>query len=110
VEFIHHDPVCGRHWPGLYREFAEFQPVLCDTRGAVVAAGVTIPPGVELRRAERLDAPRRHDVAGNVMTCSTCASWRTRSPFGKAADEGRDEWTRWPEGRSRQERFSEPRK
>ena len=43
MEFIHHDPVCGRHWPALYREFAEFQPVLCDTRGAVVAAGVTIP-------------------------------------------------------------------
>ena len=43
VEFIHHDAVCGRHWGALYREFAEFQPVLCDTRGAVVAAGFTIP-------------------------------------------------------------------
>ena len=58
MEFIHHDPVCGRHWPALYREFAEFQPVLCDTRGAVVAAGVTIPlvwsyvePNVWMRHA-----------------------------------------------------------
>lgn len=43
MEFIHHDPVCGRHWGSLYRQFAEFQPVLCDARGAVVAAGFTIP-------------------------------------------------------------------
>jgi hypothetical protein len=43
MEFIHHDPVCGRLWGSLYRQFAEFQPVLCDSRGAVVAAGFTIP-------------------------------------------------------------------
>ena len=43
MEFIHHDPVCGRHWGALYRQFAEFQPVLCDVRGAVIAAGFTIP-------------------------------------------------------------------
>jgi hypothetical protein len=43
MEYIHHDPVCGRHWGALYREFAEFQPVLCDGTGAVVAAGFTIP-------------------------------------------------------------------
>jgi GNAT superfamily N-acetyltransferase len=43
MEFIQHDPVCGRHWPALYRTFAEFQPVLCDARGIVVAAGFTIP-------------------------------------------------------------------
>jgi hypothetical protein len=43
MEYIHHDPVCGRHWGSLYRQFAEFQPVLCDARGAVIAAGFTIP-------------------------------------------------------------------
>ncbi len=43
MEYIHHDPVCGRHWDALYREFAKFQPLLCDARGAVVAAGFTIP-------------------------------------------------------------------
>ena len=43
MEFIHHDPVCRRHWGLLYREFAAFQPVLCDPRGVVVAAGFTIP-------------------------------------------------------------------
>ena len=32
MEYIHHDPVCGRHWGALYRQFAEFQPVLCDAR------------------------------------------------------------------------------
>jgi hypothetical protein len=42
MEFIHHDPVCGRHWGSLYGEFAEYQPVFCDGRG-VVAAGFTIP-------------------------------------------------------------------
>jgi hypothetical protein len=35
--------VCGRHWGSLYRPFAEFQPVLCDGGGVVVAAGFTIP-------------------------------------------------------------------
>ena len=43
MDSIHHDPVCRRHWGALYREFAEFQPVLCDRRGVVVAAGFTIP-------------------------------------------------------------------
>jgi hypothetical protein len=43
MEYIHHDPVCRRHWGALYREFAEFQPVLCNGRGVVVAAGFTIP-------------------------------------------------------------------
>jgi len=43
MEYIHHDPVCGRHWGSLYRQFAEFQPVLCDARGAVIAAGFAIP-------------------------------------------------------------------
>ena len=58
VEFIHHDAVCGRHWDALYREFAEFQPVLCDTRGVVVAAGFTIP--VEWSGRPR-DLPSRVD-------------------------------------------------
>src|SRR4029450_2478377 len=43
MEYIHHDAVCGRHWGALYREFSEFQPVLCNARGIVVAAGFTIP-------------------------------------------------------------------
>jgi len=43
MEFIYHDPVCARQWGSLYREFAEFQPVLCDGKGTVVAAGFTIP-------------------------------------------------------------------
>jgi GNAT superfamily N-acetyltransferase len=43
MEFIYHDAVCGRHWGALYREFAAFQPVLCNARGAVIAAGFTIP-------------------------------------------------------------------
>jgi len=43
MEYIHHDAVCERHWGALYRDFAEFQPVLCDADGAVIAAGFTIP-------------------------------------------------------------------
>src|SRR5262245_13746668 len=43
MEYIHHDPVCRRHWGALYRQFAAFQPVLCNTRGVVIAAGFTIP-------------------------------------------------------------------
>jgi len=52
MEFIHHDPVCGRHWGSLYREFAEYQPVLCDVRGRVVAAGFTIPLAWSGRRQD----------------------------------------------------------
>jgi len=60
MEYIHHDPVCGRLWGRLYREFAHFQPVLCDGRGAVVAAGFTIP----LRWSGRLrDLPAGVDGA-----------------------------------------------
>jgi GNAT superfamily N-acetyltransferase len=43
MEYLHHDPVCRRHWGALYRKFAEFQPVLCDSRGVVIASGFTIP-------------------------------------------------------------------
>jgi len=43
MEYIQHDAVCGRHWPSLVRDFADVQPVLCDRRGRVVAAGYTIP-------------------------------------------------------------------
>ena len=60
MEYIHHDPVCGRLWGTLYREFADFQPVLCDGKGAVVAAGFTIP----LRWSGRLrDLPSGVDGA-----------------------------------------------
>jgi hypothetical protein len=43
MAYIQHDAVCGRHWPALTEHFAQFQPVLCDRRGAVVAGGYTIP-------------------------------------------------------------------
>jgi GNAT superfamily N-acetyltransferase len=43
MEYIHHDAVCVQHWPALAQRFAEFQPVLCDQRGRVVAGGYTIP-------------------------------------------------------------------
>lgn len=52
MEFIHHDPVCRRHWGSLYREFAQYQPVLCNERGIVVAAGFTIPLVWSGRRRE----------------------------------------------------------
>ena len=43
MEYIHHDAVCGRHWPALARDFAEFQPLVCDRRGRLVAGGYAIP-------------------------------------------------------------------
>ncbi len=43
MEYIHHDAICDRHWPTLLHDFAEFQPILCDPRGRVVAGGYTIP-------------------------------------------------------------------
>ena len=43
MEYIHHDAVCDRHWPALWRDFGDLQPVLCDRRGRVRAAGYTIP-------------------------------------------------------------------
>lgn len=43
MEYMLHDAVCGRHWPALSRDFADFQPVVCDGRGRVVAGGYTIP-------------------------------------------------------------------
>lgn len=43
IAYIEQDAVCGRHWPALAEHFAEFQPVLCDRRGRVVAGGYTIP-------------------------------------------------------------------
>jgi GNAT superfamily N-acetyltransferase len=52
MEFIHHDSVCGRHWGSLYGEFAAYQPVLCDPRGVVVAAGFTIPLAWSGRRRD----------------------------------------------------------
>jgi hypothetical protein len=43
VEFVHHDAVCGRLWPALIHAFADFQPLLCDARGRLVAGGDTVP-------------------------------------------------------------------
>ena len=43
MAYINEDPVCGRLWPALLRRFPEFQLVLCDARGRVVAGGYTIP-------------------------------------------------------------------
>jgi hypothetical protein len=51
MEYVHHDAVCGRHWPALAQHFADFQPVLCDGRGRVVAGGYTIPFVWDGRRA-----------------------------------------------------------
>ena len=41
--FLRHDAVAARHWPALFSTFAEYQIVLCDGTGAVVAVGNTIP-------------------------------------------------------------------
>ena len=54
---------------------------------------------VPLAREARAAAARYS--AGNVTTCSTYASGRTRVPVANAAEEGWEEWTRWPEGRPR---------
>ena len=43
MAYINEDAVCGRLWPSLLHHFAEFQLVLCDVRGRVVAGGYTIP-------------------------------------------------------------------
>src|SRR5204863_3946308 len=43
MAYINEDAVCGRLWPALLRRFPEFQLVLCDARGRVVAGGYTIP-------------------------------------------------------------------
>ena len=43
TEFIQHDDVVNRHWRALFDVFASLQFALCDTGGAVVAAGHTIP-------------------------------------------------------------------
>jgi hypothetical protein len=43
MAYINHDAVCGRLWPSLLRSFPEFQLVLCDARGRVVAGGYAIP-------------------------------------------------------------------
>ena len=43
MEYIHHDAICGRHWPALTTDFAHLQPLLCDRRGRLVAGGYTIP-------------------------------------------------------------------
>ena len=51
MEYVHHDAVCLRHWPALVHHFAEFQPLLCDRRGRVVAGGYTIPFVWDGRRA-----------------------------------------------------------
>jgi GNAT superfamily N-acetyltransferase len=51
MEYVHHDAVCGRHWPALIEHFADFQPLLCDGRGRLVAGGYTIPFVWDGRRA-----------------------------------------------------------
>ena len=43
MAYINEDAVCGRLWPALMRYFPEFQLVLCDAQGRVVAGGYTIP-------------------------------------------------------------------
>lgn len=41
--FMLHDPVANRHWFALYTTFPDYQFVLCDDAGAIVAAGNSIP-------------------------------------------------------------------
>ena len=43
MAYINQDAVCQRLWPSLIRDFPEFQPLLRDRRGRVVAGGYTIP-------------------------------------------------------------------
>jgi GNAT superfamily N-acetyltransferase len=50
MEYIHHDAICSEHWPALVRHFPDLQPVLCDPRGRVQAAGYTIPFAWDGRR------------------------------------------------------------
>lgn len=42
-EFMFHDPVAGRLWDVLETDFAEYQFVLKDDAGALVAVGHTLP-------------------------------------------------------------------
>ena len=64
--------------------------------------------GYRLERLERrlgrkswawIDRP---SAAGKVTTCSTCACARTRVPVGRVDEDGCEECTRCPEGRSMQ--------
>jgi hypothetical protein len=47
-------------------------------------------------------AARGRYSSGKVTTWSRWASGWTRVPERKAADDGCEEWTRWPEGSRRQ--------
>ena len=51
MAYIRQDAVCNRYWPALSRDFADFQPVLCDGRGRVVAGGYTVPFAWDARPA-----------------------------------------------------------
>lgn len=42
-EFMLHDPVANRHWGVLYTIFPDYQFVLCDDGGTVIAAANSIP-------------------------------------------------------------------
>ena len=42
-QFMFHDPVMNRLWGHLQADFAQFQHVVCDETGAVVAGGNTVP-------------------------------------------------------------------
>jgi hypothetical protein len=80
-----------------------------DTLGIVSATGLTAVVrgredflGTEPPRRSRASACPSDYSAGNVTTWSTCASGRTRVPAARAADEGWEECTRWPEASPRQ--------
>jgi len=75
VAYINEDAVCGRLWPLLLRRFPEFQVVLCDPRGRVVAGGYTIPFVWNGRPASLpngvdgvLELGMRHHARGRVPT------------------------------------------
>ena len=86
MEYVHHDAVCLRHWPALVHRFAEFQPLLCDRRGRVVAGGYTIPFVWDGRRATlpRRTRLTRTSVNDAAQTAVALRARRHRPPASAA--------------------------
>jgi GNAT superfamily N-acetyltransferase len=97
MEYVHHDAVCGRHWPALIEHFADFQPLLCDGRGRLVAGGYTIPvvdPRLQGRGLSRVviramgTLARRHGLRD--LIAPVCPTLKHRYPLTPMAD-----YVRW---------------
>jgi hypothetical protein len=100
MAYINEDAVCGRLWPSLIRHFPEFQLVLCDARGRVVAGGYTIPfawdgrtatlpmgvDGVLTRGVRALVAPVRPTLKHRYPLTSMARYTRWRRPDGAPLD------------------------